>query len=113
MWELWWFVDPSKNIKPAFDLTTRLCLTNRSRTATIVEKLVAAAISGLKIKTAADITRQNSSVVFSYAYTRMMSCLYKEKACNRPDDMMMVSVYNKYQRTPANKRNFDQVEEEE
>ena len=119
MWELWWFGDASKNIgpyrhiKPAFDLTTQLCLTNRSRTATIVEKLVAAAISGSKIRTAADITRQNSSVVFSYAYTRMMSCLYKEKACNRPDDMMMVSVYNKYQRTPANKRNFDQVEEED
>ena len=54
-----------------------------------------------------------STMQDSYAYSRMMSCLYKEKTCNRPDDIMMVSVYNKYQRTPANKRNFAEVNEEE
>lgn len=106
-------IGPYRHIKACFDLTTPTCHINRSRTATIIEKMVAAAISGSMIRTTHDITVLNSHDVYSYAYSRMMSCLYKEKTCNRPDDIMMVSVYNKYQRTPANKRNFAEVNEEE
>jgi len=82
MWQLWFFGNAAENICPyksvnrKFDLTTGICKTNQSRTKGIMNKLVKIAINGGKIQRSSDITQDNHSEVFDYAYPLLLNALY-------------------------------------
>ncbi len=100
MWNLWFFGNAAENIcahksiSRKFDLNTKICKSNQSRTKLIMNKLVSIAVSDGKIARASDITVQNSSELFNYAYPKLVSQLYTSPP-TRPEDININTLANR------------------
>jgi hypothetical protein len=100
MWELWFFGNEVTRIRPyryfigCHDMGTKACGTNLSRTKRIMKDLVGYACEEGLIRSARDITAENSDAVFGVAYRQLLDALYRVVP-ERPGDININTLCNR------------------
>ena len=109
MWNYWFFGDVDKGIGPFKfivandDLTTKDCKSRRSRTAKVIEALVTIAVNAGRIINQRQVSGNNSTEIFDFAFVELMHRIYPNQPDKRGGDLVLCAVYERM-------RKFDRVQ---
>jgi len=101
MWNYWFFGDVDKNIVAYKnilsneDLTTKECKSRRSRTVKVVDALIKIAADAGRILNQRQISVENSTAIFDFAFVELMRRIYPNQPDKRGSDLVLCAVYER------------------
>jgi hypothetical protein len=101
MWNYWFFGDVDKNIGAYKnilsneDLTTKECKSRRSRTVKVVDALIKIAADAGRILNQRQISVENSTAIFDFAFVELMRRIYPNQPDKRGSDLVLCAVYER------------------
>ena len=106
LWDLWFFgnandrIQPFRLIEPKFELVTKLCHVDHTRTKGVMGKMIHILITDGKIQRDRDINEVNSQVMFEYSFSKIIHLAYDSNGTNdnRPGDLVLGTIYERLRR---------------